>query len=65
VAAGRYRFTEEQLDAYGAFELQTLEKVLRDGNPDAMATVAWTIANKIGFGPVDDDFTFSASITRR
>jgi uncharacterized RDD family membrane protein YckC len=57
-AAGRYRFTEEQLDAYGAFELQTLEKVLRDGNPDAMATVAWTIANKIGFGPVDDDFTF-------
>jgi uncharacterized RDD family membrane protein YckC len=57
-AAGRYQFTEEQLDAYGAFELQTLEKVLREGNPDALATVASTIRHKIGFHRADDDFTF-------
>jgi uncharacterized RDD family membrane protein YckC len=56
--ASRYQFSEEQLDAYGAFELQTLEKVLRDGNPEALATVSWTIRGKIGFGEVGDDYTF-------
>jgi uncharacterized RDD family membrane protein YckC len=57
-AAGSYAFTEEQLEAYGAFELQTLERVLRDGHPDALATVSETIRGKIGYGPVADDFTF-------
>jgi len=42
------QFTEEQLDAYGIFELQTLERVLRDDQPDAIATVAATIRGKIG-----------------
>ena len=56
--AHAYRFTEEQLDAYGAYELQTLESVLRNGDPDAIATVSWTIRNKIGFGEVNDDYTF-------
>ena len=57
-SADRYQFTEEQLEAYGAFELQTLEKVLRDGDPDAVATVSWTIRNKINFGDVGDDYHF-------
>lgn len=44
----RYRFTEEQLDVYGIYELQTLEQVLRDSNPEAIASVAATIRGKIG-----------------
>jgi uncharacterized RDD family membrane protein YckC len=44
----RYAFTEAQLDVYGVFELQTLEQVLRDGHPEAIATVAYAIRNKIG-----------------
>lgn len=43
-----FRFTDEQLDVYGVYELQTLEQVLRDSNPEAIQTVAWTIRNKIG-----------------
>jgi len=46
--AGRRTFTPEQLDAYGTFELQTLEKVLRSGNSEALTTVADTIRAKIG-----------------
>jgi len=44
----RFRFSEEQLDVYGIYELQTLEQVLRDGQPDAIASVAATIRHKIG-----------------
>jgi uncharacterized RDD family membrane protein YckC len=53
-----YLFTEEQLDAYGVFELQTLERVLRDSNPEAMATVCWTIRQKIGIGEIASDSEF-------
>jgi len=45
----RIDFTDEQLDAYGVFELQTLEQVLRQGDPAAMGTVAETIQGKIGW----------------
>lgn len=41
-------FSDAQLDAYGVFELQTLEKVLRAGNSDAMVTVSHSIRTKIG-----------------
>jgi uncharacterized RDD family membrane protein YckC len=44
----QYAFTEAQLDIYGIYELQTLEQVLRDDNPEAIASVAATIRNKIG-----------------
>ncbi len=44
-----YAFTREQLDAYGVFELQTLEQVLRSDQPDAVATVAAAIARRIGW----------------
>jgi uncharacterized RDD family membrane protein YckC len=47
-APEQLRFSEAQLDVYGIFELQTLEQVLRDDQPDAVATVAATIRNKIG-----------------
>jgi uncharacterized RDD family membrane protein YckC len=53
-----WAFTEEQLDAYGIFELQTLERVLRDRNLDSMTTVAWTIRNKIGYGEIESSEAF-------
>jgi uncharacterized RDD family membrane protein YckC len=53
-----YAFTEEQLDAYGIYELQTLERVLREGNWDAMSTVSWTIRNKIAYGDIASDYDF-------
>ena len=44
----RYRFTEAQLDVYGVYELQTLERVLREGQSEAIVTVADAIRTKIG-----------------
>ncbi|HYI47695.1 MAG TPA: RDD family protein [Allosphingosinicella sp.] len=55
----RYSFTEAQLDVYGVYELQTLERVLRDGQGDAVATVAYTIRVKIGLADQQgDDYGF-------
>ena len=57
----RYNFTETQLDVYGVFELQTLERVLREGQFDAVSTVAYTIRNKIdasGEQMQGDDYSF-------
>jgi uncharacterized RDD family membrane protein YckC len=45
-----YQFTDAQLDVYGVFELQTLEKVLRDSRPEAIGPVAEAIRRKIGMG---------------
>jgi uncharacterized RDD family membrane protein YckC len=42
------RFTPAQLDAYGVYELQTLEQLLRTGTPRALEEVAATIRAKIG-----------------
>jgi len=44
----RFHFTEAQLDVYGIYELQTLEQVLRNDQPDAIGAVAATIRDKIG-----------------
>ena len=44
----RFEFTDAQLDVYGVFELQTLEKVLRDARPEAIVPVAAAIRRKIG-----------------
>ena len=58
-AQSRFTFTEAQLDVYGVFELQTLERVLREGQMEAIATVAYTIRNKIGLGDkYGDDHEF-------
>lgn len=44
----QFQFTSAQLDVYGVFELQTLEKVLRDARPEAIGPVATAIRRKIG-----------------
>ncbi|RED16532.1 RDD family protein [Parasphingopyxis lamellibrachiae] len=47
--AGAFAFTDAQLDAYGEYELQTLENVLRSGNSGTEENVAATIRGKIGW----------------
>jgi uncharacterized RDD family membrane protein YckC len=55
-----FAFTEEQLDAYGEYELQTLENVLRSGNTETAENVAATIRGKIGWdwNEAEDDRAF-------
>ncbi len=43
-----YTFTEQELAVYGEFELQTLERVLREGKGPALDDVAEAISRKIG-----------------
>ncbi|WP_271439989.1 RDD family protein [Pontixanthobacter luteolus] len=50
-----YRFGDEELAVYGEYELQTLERVLRDGRPEAIEAVAETICRKIGWNPGSGD----------
>jgi uncharacterized RDD family membrane protein YckC len=62
-AADAVVFTDEQLDVYGAYELQVLEQVLRGrGQPrhgEAVRTVAAKIREKIGWsGPAAADEAF-------
>jgi uncharacterized RDD family membrane protein YckC len=62
-AADALAFTDEQLDVYGAYELQVLEQVLRGrGQPrhgEAVSTVAAKIREKIGWsGPAAADEPF-------
>jgi len=47
----QYRFTEAELAVYGEYELQTLERVLREGREPAIESVQTTIAAKIGRDP--------------
>jgi uncharacterized RDD family membrane protein YckC len=54
----QYKFTDAQLDAYGQFELQTLELVLRQGNSEALAAVAESIRTKIGLWDDMSDAAF-------
>ena len=55
----RFSFTAAQLDVYGVFELQTLEKVLRDSRPEAIGPVAAAIHRKIGMDyHGDHDYAF-------
>lgn len=59
-----HAFTDEQLDVYGIYELQTLEGVLRRGraesNREALAVVADRIQRKIGWEAAgkDDPYWF-------
>jgi uncharacterized RDD family membrane protein YckC len=54
----RRTFSEAALSLYGIYELQTLEQVLRNEQPDAIVTVARTIREKAGLPEDDDDFGF-------
>lgn len=64
-----FAFTDAQLDAYGEYELQTLETVLRSRNEQTQQAVAETIRAKIGWtGPGrDGDFlaAYYAALSRR
>ncbi len=44
-----YRFSDAELSVYGEYELQTLERVLRDNQATAMEAVAEAICTKIGW----------------
>lgn len=46
-----YRFGEAELSVYGEYELQTLERVLRENRAEAMAAVHQAICRRIGWEP--------------
>jgi uncharacterized RDD family membrane protein YckC len=46
-----YSFGDEELAVYGEYELQTLERVLRERRPEAMEAVSEAICRKIGWTP--------------
>ena len=54
----RRAFSPAALKLYGVYELQTLEDVLRNENPEAIATVARTIRAKAGLPDDGDDYGF-------
>lgn len=51
-------FSDAALDLYGIYELQTLENVLRNGQEEAIFTVAATIRRKAGLPDDGDDYAF-------
>ena len=51
LTGARYQFGEAELAVYGEKELQTLERMLRDAQPDALTAVHATICRKIGWEP--------------
>ena len=51
VTGARYAFGEDELAVYGEKELQTLERMLRDAQPEALVAVHDTICRKIGWEP--------------
>ena len=50
-----YKFGDEELAIYGEYELQTLERVLRDNRPEALAAVHEAICRKLGWNPGSGD----------
>jgi len=51
VAGAAYQFGEAELSIYGEYELQTLERVLRERRPEALTSVSEAICRKIGWVP--------------
>lgn len=51
ITGARYEFGDAELSIYGEHELQTLERMLRDAQPEALAAVHETICRKIGWDP--------------
>ena len=51
----RYTFGDAELSVYGERELQTLERLLRENNPQALSAVHATICRKIGWEPGKGD----------
>jgi len=48
-ATPAYRFGEAELSVYGEYELQTLERVLRENQPESLRQVYEAICRKIGW----------------
>jgi hypothetical protein len=57
-AVSRRTLSNAALSLYGIYELQTLEEVLRNEQPDAIATVANAIRHKAGLPDDGDDYGF-------
>lgn len=55
LTGAEYRFGEAELSIYGEYELQTLERVLRDGRQEAFESVHQAICRKIGWNPGSGD----------
>lgn len=55
VTGASYRFGDADLAVYGEFELQVLERVLRENRAEAMHDVAQTICGKIGWNAGSGD----------
>ena len=53
-----YRFGEAELAVYGEYELQMLERVLRDNKPESLQAVYEAICGKIGWTPGSDARSF-------
>ncbi len=53
-----FTFSPEQIAVYGAYELQTLESLLRGKDTKSLDIVAATIRHKIGWPDGDDDRAF-------
>ena len=51
VTGARFRFGGAELAFYGEYELQVLERVLRDGRAESLVAVTETICRKIGWEP--------------
>ncbi len=51
----QYRFGDAELSVYGEFELQTLERVLRENRPEAIRQVYEAICGKVGWTTGDGD----------
>lgn len=51
ITGAGYRFGEAELAIYGEYELQTLERILREGRAETLASVHETICRKIGWDP--------------
>lgn len=58
-------FTPQELTVYGIFELQELERVLRQDDRDTMIAVADTIRAKIGWTLQEDDKLFLVAYYRQ
>ena len=54
-AQSAYRFGEAELSVYGEYELQVLERVLRENRPEAIKPVYEAICHKIGWTPGHGD----------
>ena len=53
--ATAYRFGEAELSIYGEYELQTLERILRENQAEAIVSVHEAICRKIGWDPGHGD----------